>query len=95
VISLGAGFDSSYFRLKDENLISSDDVVYIEIDFLPLCNRKANLIRQNRSLCDILDLDAHGANLHHSPEIVIDTPGYKLLGVDLSNIPLLDACLSR
>ena len=124
IISLGAGFDASYFRLRSKGQLSDNDV-YVEIDFLPLCQRKAALIRNSKALCDVMGWevdervdesvdkdnggnDALDANADkgqetktraptstRAPEIVIDTPTYKLLGVDLSNIPLLDACLSR
>ena len=114
IISLGAGFDASYFRLRHRGQIGAD-VVFIEIDFLPLCQRKAALIRNSPELCEVLgwnhDLggvvmddtdpspddksEATKSTDNRAPEIVIDTPTYKLLGVDLSNIPLLDACLAR
>ena len=114
IISLGAGFDASYFRLRHRGQIGAD-VVFIEIDFLPLCQRKAALIRNSPELCEVLGWNNNVAGVgmddsdpspddkseatkstdSRAPEIVIDTPTYKLLGVDLSNIPLLDACLAR
>ena len=53
---------------------------------------------KNASTCDDLKSPKNAKTSSKSdraPEIVIDTPNYKLLGVDLSNIPLLDACLNR
>jgi len=95
IISLGAGFDAAYFRLKASQTIGTD--VYIEIDFLPLCHRKAALIRASPRLCDLIGLkpeDIPTPNQSQTP-IVIDTPSYKLLGIDLSNIFSLNECLKR
>jgi O-methyltransferase involved in polyketide biosynthesis len=48
MINLGAGFDSTYFRLKTH----LDKTLYIEIDFPDVINRKINLIKSNEILFD-------------------------------------------
>ncbi|CAH1801413.1 unnamed protein product [Owenia fusiformis] len=93
IISLGAGFDSTYFRLQ--SLDKMDNLDFIEVDFPSVMNRKLALINQSNSLKDLispvdmetvkLTLEAHDL----SGAIILNTEQYKMLGVDLSNLRLL------
>jgi hypothetical protein len=49
ILSLGAGFDTTYFRLKAQGLWHASDVFY-EIDFPTLVARKHGLIQQSAAL---------------------------------------------
>ena len=49
IVSLGAGFDTLFFRLKAAGLLQAGDVVY-EVDFPKLVKRKAALIAQSEKL---------------------------------------------
>lgn len=49
---MGAGFDSTYFRLRSSGLL--EGVVFVEIDFLDVAVRKANIIRDRKLLEDVL-----------------------------------------
>ncbi|XP_064614438.1 tRNA wybutosine-synthesizing protein 4-like [Liolophura sinensis] len=53
IISLGAGFDSSFFRLASEGLL--EDTVYIELDFPEVVKRKGEIILQT----DFLNTDCY------------------------------------
>lgn len=52
IVSLGAGFDSSYFRLKEQGLL--DKCVFIEVDFPDVVKRKQNIINKQSSLLNLI-----------------------------------------
>uniref|UniRef100_A0A3Q3VR42 Uncharacterized protein n=1 Tax=Mola mola TaxID=94237 RepID=A0A3Q3VR42_MOLML len=53
IVSLGAGFDSLYFRLHADEAL--DRVVVFEVDFPDVVQRKAALINSNKTLRAMLD----------------------------------------
>lgn len=53
IISLGAGFDTSYWYLKSQNALKENDRYY-EIDFSQVVERKINIIKQNEVLFSLL-----------------------------------------
>uniref|UniRef100_K1REP9 tRNA wybutosine-synthesizing protein 4 n=1 Tax=Magallana gigas TaxID=29159 RepID=K1REP9_MAGGI len=48
IVSLGAGFDSTYFRLRSEGVLSSTS--FYEVDFPDVVQRKNSLIQNNKDL---------------------------------------------
>ena len=44
-MSLGAGFDTTYFWLKEANASLDEQVTYIEIDFKDVVTKKSQVIR--------------------------------------------------
>jgi len=52
IISLGAGFDSSYFRLKKEKLLKN--CIYYEIDFPEVIKRKLCIIEKHEELKNLI-----------------------------------------
>ncbi|XP_069033486.1 tRNA wybutosine-synthesizing protein 4 isoform X2 [Embiotoca jacksoni] len=77
ILSLGAGFDSLYFRLRaDETL---DRAAVFEVDFLDVARRKAALITSNTTLRGLLDsrLPPPAGPVH------VRSSQYRLLGVDV------------
>ncbi|XP_074660085.1 tRNA wybutosine-synthesizing protein 4-like [Tubulanus polymorphus] len=91
IISLGAGFDSSYFRLKNQGLLK--DVIFYEIDFIENAQRKANLIRNCESLNGLIQESEIPVALQPYTGIYCDD--YRLLGIDLTQLPLLTSCLTE
>ncbi|RUS78801.1 hypothetical protein EGW08_013451 [Elysia chlorotica] len=88
IISLGTGFDSTYFRLKGAGLLS-DTVVY-EIDFPELVRRKRLLIESSPELANLIQkYDIQPS----SPHIELSCTDYQLLGVDLTQLNTLEAAL--
>uniref|UniRef100_A0A7M4G1W8 tRNA wybutosine-synthesizing protein 4 n=1 Tax=Crocodylus porosus TaxID=8502 RepID=A0A7M4G1W8_CROPO len=85
ILSLGAGFDSLYFRLKTAGLLSHA-VVY-EVDFPSVVSRKAALIRGTKDLAMVVG-GAGGAMSFVGED-------YKLLGVDLSELSQLEKALKE
>ncbi|NXX99233.1 TYW4 protein, partial [Centropus bengalensis] len=62
ILSLGAGFDSLFFRLKDLRLLSRT-VVY-EVDFPAVAQQKAALIRRNKELSALVgDVGEEGSGM--------------------------------
>ncbi|XP_019380889.1 PREDICTED: tRNA wybutosine-synthesizing protein 4 [Gavialis gangeticus] len=89
ILSLGAGFDSLYFRLKTAGLLSRT-VVY-EVDFPSVVSRKAALIRGTKDLAIVVG----GAGGQESGAMSFVGEDYKLLGVDLSELSQLEKALKE
>ncbi|NXY86163.1 TYW4 protein, partial [Alcedo cyanopectus] len=89
ILSLGAGFDSLYFRLKDKGLLHRS-VVY-EVDFPNVACQKASLIKRMEELLALVG-DTAGEG---SGAITFSGENYKLLGVDLSELPELERALEE
>ncbi|OWK53008.1 tRNA wybutosine-synthesizing protein 4 [Lonchura striata] len=89
ILSLGAGFDSLYFRLKDMGLLHHT-VVY-EVDFPNVACQKATLIKGLKELSALVG-DTGGKGLG---AITFSGDDYKLLGVDLSELPELERTLEE
>ncbi|XP_018587795.1 tRNA wybutosine-synthesizing protein 4 [Scleropages formosus] len=80
ILSLGAGFDSLYFRLHAEGL--SPSLVVFEVDFPDVARRKATLICASDHLKGALkDWEPHSP-LHTGP-VCLFSSQYRLLGVDV------------
>ncbi|KAM7129639.1 tRNA wybutosine-synthesizing protein 4 isoform 1-T1 [Ciconia maguari] len=89
ILSLGAGFDSLYFRLKDMGLLHHT-VVY-EVDFLNVACQKAALIKRMKELSALVgDTGREGLGV-----ITFSGKDYKLLGVDLSELSELERALEE
>ncbi|NWY58634.1 TYW4 protein, partial [Chionis minor] len=89
IVSLGAGFDSLYFRLKDIGLLHHT-VVY-EVDFPNVACQKAALIKRMKELSALVgDVGGEGLGV-----ITFSGEDYKLLGVDLSKLPELERALEE
>lgn len=88
VINLGAGFDSLFWLLKEENLAPK---LFVEVDFASVTSRKCYSIRTRRklqeafSLDDGLRIDGNEAHSKH----------YHLLAVDLREIHTLEKKLKE
>nr|XP_057917145.1 leucine carboxyl methyltransferase 1 isoform X1 [Doryrhamphus excisus] len=91
VINLGAGLDTTFWRLKDENLLPRK---FFEVDFPTVVARKIHYIKTKAPLSkpviethstDSLLLDAHS----------LDSDRYCIIGADLRDIAALDAKLKK
>ncbi|GLJ29551.1 hypothetical protein SUGI_0582850 [Cryptomeria japonica] len=84
VISLGAGYDTTFFQLQEEGKAPT---LYVELDFKEVTSKKAAIINSHEQLRD---------KIGKSPIISqergeVHSEKYKLLPVDLCNIKELDA----
>ncbi|XP_033928599.1 tRNA wybutosine-synthesizing protein 4, partial [Melopsittacus undulatus] len=89
ILSLGAGFDSLYFRLKDMGLLHHT-VVY-EVDFPDVACQKAALIKRIEELSALVG-SSEGEGLG---AVTFSGKDYKLLGVDLSELSQLERVLEE
>ncbi|XP_061485291.1 tRNA wybutosine-synthesizing protein 4 isoform X2 [Rhineura floridana] len=88
IISLGAGFDSFYFFLKSEGLL--DRAVIFEVDFPDVVCHKSALISRTEELAA---LTGNGASAQALGVVTFSGEDYRLLGVDLSELPRLEEAL--
>ncbi|XP_026888835.2 tRNA wybutosine-synthesizing protein 4 isoform X2 [Electrophorus electricus] len=84
ILSLGAGFDSLYFRLHAEKALQR--AVVFEVDFPDVSRRKAALIRGSSRLKDALsDWDLSSQTDSAAGPVYVSSAQYNLLGLDLRN----------
>uniref|UniRef100_A0A3B5ALD7 tRNA wybutosine-synthesizing protein 4 n=1 Tax=Stegastes partitus TaxID=144197 RepID=A0A3B5ALD7_9TELE len=77
ILSLGAGFDSLYFRLHADGAL--DSAVVFEVDFPDVMRRKSALISSNMTLRGMLDSHAPST----TGPLFVSSSRYRLLGVDV------------
>lgn len=83
ILSLGAGFDTTYFQLQDEE---KAPYLYVELDFKEVTSKKAALIENCSQLRD--KVGATALISREKGEVLSDH--YKLLPVDLRDVQKLD-----
>ncbi|XP_056891644.1 tRNA wybutosine-synthesizing protein 4 [Takifugu flavidus] len=77
IVSLGAGFDSLYFRLHADGAL--DGAVVFEVDFPDVTKRKAALIKGSPTLAEVF-----GPHLRSGTgPLCVSAGQYQLLGVDV------------
>ncbi|XP_078239002.1 tRNA wybutosine-synthesizing protein 4-like [Pogona vitticeps] len=91
ILSVGAGFDSLYFRLKSQGLLGPA-ALFVEVDFPEVAREKADLLRRTDELA------AWAGSRGASPPaasgaVEFSGEDYKLLGVDLSELSRLEEAL--
>ncbi|PIA50369.1 hypothetical protein AQUCO_01300840v1 [Aquilegia coerulea] len=87
ILSLGAGFDTTYFQLQEEG---NAPYLYVELDFKEVTSRKAALIETYSQLRDKVGPTASISR--EKGEVLSDQ--YKLLPVDLRDIPKLEEVIA-
>ncbi|XP_053551153.1 leucine carboxyl methyltransferase 1 [Bombina bombina] len=91
VISLGAGLDTSFWRLKDENLMPKK---YFEVDFPEIVARKIHILKSKPPLSKALKETHSGESLlinAHS----LDSTRYSLVGADLRDLKDMEDKLKK
>lgn len=84
IISLGAGYDASYLRLKNAKKLPPN-CHYVEIDFPEVMKKKYELIgKAVTPKEDSVD----------RPGVVLYSDDYSMLGIDVTDIPALQKCFS-
>lgn len=95
IISLGAGFDSLYFRIAAKS-VDFKNIVFIEVDFMDVAQRKSEIIRSQDRLRNLIKHDNFDRKMGETNgSIVLDSPQYKLLGLDLCDIGQLNSSLIK
>lgn len=80
IVNLGAGFDTLYWRLKEDNVKVSS---FIEFDFPSVTARKCYIIKRNKHLIE--KIHEQDGEVKLSPT-ELHAGNYHLIGVDLRNI---------
>ncbi|GAB6030483.1 Leucine carboxyl methyltransferase 2 [Chamberlinius hualienensis] len=83
IVSLGAGFDTLFFRLNFA------DVKVFEVDYYDVVSRKALLIKSSSKLKSLLPSDAIFAQ-DKDDCVVMDSTRYAMIGTDLKNLIKLE-----
>ncbi|KAJ8255237.1 hypothetical protein GJAV_G00202630 [Gymnothorax javanicus] len=92
VLSLGAGFDSLYFRLRAEGVLTQ--AVVFEVDFPDVVRRKAALINASDQLKGSLEDWTPCSSPPNGPVTVLSAQ-YCLLGVDMRDEVGMEEALRR
>lgn len=88
ILSLGAGFDTTYFQLLDEGIAP---YLYVELDFKEVTSKKAAIINHYSQLRDKIGPEA---SIYIERGEVLGNH-YKLLPADIRNIQTLDDVMHR
>lgn len=93
IVNLGAGSDSSYFRLRSAKYLTNSK--YVEVDFCELMVKKRDVIESEPQLLEMIGKPAAPVvcsdDVHNC--IVLNAQNLKLLGVDLCRPDLLTAVM--
>jgi tRNA wybutosine-synthesizing protein 4 len=91
ILSLGCGFDPTFFRLQDDAELRSSFSAYVDVDFPDLTARKREMILRAPELCDLLGVDGEALGKTRSSILQVDR--YHLLPCDLTRVDQLEALL--
>ncbi|AQK80301.1 Leucine carboxyl methyltransferase [Zea mays] len=86
ILSLGAGFDTTFFQLQDEGMAPH---CYVELDFKEVTSKKAAIINHYSEMKEKLGSEA---SISIEKGEVISTH-YKLFSADIRDIPKLDSVI--
>uniref|UniRef100_A0AAV2K2B5 tRNA wybutosine-synthesizing protein 4 n=1 Tax=Knipowitschia caucasica TaxID=637954 RepID=A0AAV2K2B5_KNICA len=88
ILSVGAGFDSLYFRLHSSGVLT--DAVVFEVDFPEVARRKSALINSNVTLRERLDSNCKCV----TEPLYFSSSQYLLLGVDVRELLQMEKALN-
>lgn len=94
VVSLGAGYDSTYFWLKNNDAGIDEKVDYIEIDFEHVVKKKVAIIKGKEELRDLVNFRETTPQATLS-EHEIETDAYKLMHSDVRDGAIITDKLRR
>ncbi|XP_066545264.1 leucine carboxyl methyltransferase 1 [Amia ocellicauda] len=86
VINLGAGLDTTFWRLKDENLLPKK---YFEVDFPMIVARKIHNIKTKPPLSKPI-VETHSTDALLIDGHSLDSDRYCIIGADLRDLPGLE-----
>ncbi|KAL3279215.1 hypothetical protein HHI36_016728 [Cryptolaemus montrouzieri] len=89
IVNFGAGYDTLYWRLKEEGIHISN---YVEIDFPNVTSNKCYMIKRNKELLQIIH-DQDGEIKFSSTDL--HAGNYHCIGVDMRNLALLETKLQQ
>ncbi|KAL4220672.1 Leucine carboxyl methyltransferase 1 [Mactra antiquata] len=84
IVSLGAGFDSLYWNLKDSDLVPAS---YIEVDFSAVTSKKIHYIRRSPALLQKITSDDDDIKFSSTD---LHSKDYHIVSANLKNLSELD-----
>ncbi|XP_072273680.1 leucine carboxyl methyltransferase 1 isoform X2 [Pyxicephalus adspersus] len=91
IIKLGAGLDTTFWRLKDENLLPKK---YFEVDFPAIVSRKLHNIKSKPPLSKPI-METHNGDSLLIDAYSLDSARYSILGADLRNLKDMEEKLKK
>ncbi|XP_058013486.1 leucine carboxyl methyltransferase 1 isoform X2 [Ahaetulla prasina] len=91
IINLGAGMDTLFWKLKDENLLP---LKYFEVDFPSIVSRKIHYIKSKPPLSKPI-MESHSGETVLIDAHSLDTSRYAIVGGDLRDLPKLEEQLKK
>ncbi|MFT7812171.1 leucine carboxyl methyltransferase 1 [Arapaima gigas] len=91
VVNFGAGLDTTFWRLKDENLLPKK---YFEVDFPMVVARKIHNIKTKPPLSKPI-IETHSSDLLLIDGHSLDSDRYCIIGADLRELPSLHEKLKK
>jgi tRNA wybutosine-synthesizing protein 4 len=89
IISIGAGFDTAWFQLTKDSLITNN-TKYIELDLPEVCQKKAAIISQHQQLSSLLQSHSIDPSLG-----IITSPTYNLHPADIRFLDTIQKTLEQ
>ncbi|XP_076997606.1 leucine carboxyl methyltransferase 1 isoform X2 [Tamandua tetradactyla] len=91
ILNLGAGMDTTFWKLKDENLLPSK---YFEVDFPMIVTRKLHNIKFKPPLSKPI-LELHSEDTFQMDGQMLDSKRYAIIGADLRDLSELEEKLKK
>lgn len=91
VVNFGAGLDTTFWRLKDENIMPKK---YFEVDFPMIVARKIHNIKTKPPLSKPL-IETHSTDSLHLDAHSLDSDRYCIISADLRDLPTLEDKLRK
>uniref|UniRef100_A0A8D0KFS9 Leucine carboxyl methyltransferase 1 n=1 Tax=Salvator merianae TaxID=96440 RepID=A0A8D0KFS9_SALMN len=91
IINLGAGMDTLFWKLKDENLLPRK---YFEVDFPSIVTRKIHTIKSKPPLSKPI-MESHSGESLLIDAHSLDSSRYSIIGADLRDLPKLEENLKK
>ncbi|XP_062820763.1 leucine carboxyl methyltransferase 1 isoform X2 [Anolis carolinensis] len=91
IINLGAGMDTLFWKLKDEDLLPGK---YFEIDFPTIATRKIHTIKSKPSLSQPI-MESHSGESFLIDSHSLDSTRYAIIGADLRELHKLEEAMKK
>ncbi|XP_004476025.1 leucine carboxyl methyltransferase 1 [Dasypus novemcinctus] len=91
ILNLGAGMDTTFWKLKDENLLPSK---YFEVDFPMIVTRKLHNIKFKPPLSKPI-IELHSEDTFQTDGQMLDSKRYAIIGADLRDLSELEEKLKK
>ncbi|XP_037363297.1 leucine carboxyl methyltransferase 1 [Talpa occidentalis] len=91
ILNLGAGMDTTFWTLKDEDLLPTK---YFEVDFPMIVTRKLHSIKVKSLLLNPI-IELHSEDTLQMDGHILDSQRFAIIGADLRDIPEMEEKLKK